>query len=117
MSDNNTYLISGAANFCHTTKTNESGKFPSHMYEVGVIPAEVPSPVAKFVNKSGVIKCKSKFPFRMYDKNADPIEQRSIPNDTDITVAVQVESGKNGEFLKCMGIKFNSDVVDYNPFR
>lgn len=115
--NNNTYLISGAANFCYTTKTNDSGKYPSHMYEVCIIPTEVPSQVAKFVNHSGKIKCKSKFPFRMYDKNSDPIKQRSVPNDTDITIAVQINSGNNGEYLSCKGIRFNSDVADYNPFR
>lgn len=111
-------FIEGKASYCFTTKTNEGGKYPSHMYEVGIKPEFFPAELSDFQKKDGTFKAKSKFPFLMFDERAERIDVVAIPNDTPIKVAVSIIEGERGKFLACDGIMFTSGVPEaYNPFK
>ena len=126
------FFITGKALYCFTNKPNKKGRMPSHNYEVGIKNPESDYNIDSFV-KDTVIKDKegneqqverikianSKYPIPMFDMNNDRLpEPKAVPNDTDITIYVEVKHSNefNQDYLVCKAIKLNEEVKEFNPF-
>lgn len=130
VSKKNIKYITGEANYCYTTRTNESGRYPSHCYEVGLLNPSCED--EKFYNKLSkeeIIKhndnndttlkiANSKYPIPMYDKNGKEMDIVKLQNGVKIMIAVSIKHNDNydKDYLICHGIKLMEDYKPFNPF-
>ena len=118
-----TAYVKGKSYYSFTTKTNESGKYPSHRYEVNLTDAvpELPE-YGEIVNefiKDGKLKiANSKYPIPMFDMTNVKLDQPvGLSNGTELLIFVERNTGENGDYLICKAIKVCEPIEDFNPFK
>ena len=131
MEKKNIKYLSGEARYCYTTRPNDSGKYPTHCYEVGI--DKVESEDKEFLDKLGDLEilkvdedtdetylkiANSKFPIPMYNMQGKEIDKCKLPNGTKIMLAVAIKHNDkfDKDYLVCLGIKLLEDYKPFNPF-
>jgi len=131
MNKENIKYLSGEAYYCYTTRPNESGKYPSHCYEVGISNVETEDKeFLELIGELGIVKvnedtqetymkiANSKFPIPMFNMQGKEIDKCKLPNGTKIQLAVSMKHNEKFEkdYLICLGIKLLEDYKPFNPF-